>query len=147
MLDALVTTDERIAARALSAERDGIGHRLLFDAAARVRRSSRGASQFDGTATSIRFSSRCESSSGWLERCEVRLRIATDHDTTRVLGSFATRSEVPLLSGCGLEFLFLDRSSPAGTWIRTWGSAIDTPRAFAIVGGSDTVVVPVGLTP
>lgn len=144
MLDALVIADERIALRARSAERDGIGNRLLLDAAARARRTTATTAQFDGDATSIRFPSRCESAGGWLEYCVVRLRIAHSRDTTWVWGSFATPAEVPLFHGPDLEFRFLDRSSPAGVWIREWGSAIDTPRAIAIVHGSDTLILRVG---
>ena len=144
MLDALVITDERIALRAHSAERDGIGYRLLIDAAARARRTTATTAQFDGDASSIRFPSRCESAGGWLEYCVVRLRIAPSRDTMWVWGSFVTPVEVPLFHGRTLEFRFLDRSAPAGVWIREWGSAIDTPLAFAIVHGNDTLIIPVG---
>jgi len=121
----------------------GNGGRLLRSLVERTVAGSDTLSAFKGQQFEARFGSWCQSTSGWLERCSVRLSINRDRRAILVETEGA-ESVVALRSTRPLAFAYALLSGGAIRWQGALTTRLTTPLAVGVVSGSDTLVLRVG---
>jgi hypothetical protein len=153
LLVQLADAGDRIDREAAAANARANGERLLAALVGRVSVIGDSASAFDfpghvrftGDASHASFESWCETPSGWLERCRVRLTLATRGDSTIVDARLSTGDSIALVAVSGAaHFIYADLTARDDIWVTSWGSSIAIPAAVGIVveAGRDTMVLP-----
>jgi hypothetical protein len=145
MLDQLNDSGARIVAErwTQASESNAIAQtrRLLRDAAP----SFDSTRLFRGDGNSLDYYARCRVPGGWYESCHVTLAVDMVRDTSAVMAQFDDGKQFIVLRHVGaLAFRYFDFTAPDSVWSATWATSATTPSALAIVGASDTVVMPIG---
>lgn len=144
LLESLAAGAVRIERAAEADNRNANGERLLRSLVGQIEVGYQ-QSTFSGDETSARFSTWCQSASGWLERCRVSLAIELEDNLPSLVATLGDRERVVLRrarSSLGLRYLVDVRDG--GTWFVKWGDGFLTPRAIGVVADADTVVVRIG---
>jgi prepilin-type N-terminal cleavage/methylation domain-containing protein len=145
LLDQLADSRDRSAHATVASDDRMNGMRLLRALAYRGEASSDTSHQFAGDDGSTAFSSWCEVSGGWLERCSVSLRLIVHRDSSSLVASIPTAQPIVLWRGAGAaELRYFSGAGAGGRWWRGWGTSLALPRAIGIVTARDTVVLSVG---
>ena len=141
VLENLAATSVRIVRSAELTDRAANGDRLLRALTGQIEVGTQNAT-FDGDESSTRFSTWCQSSSGWLERCHVELSVERD-STGPLLVAIINNEERIILrrARSSLVIRYLVDARDGGTWFVKWGDGLLTPGAIGILADSDTTVV------
>jgi prepilin-type N-terminal cleavage/methylation domain-containing protein len=144
LLDQVNDQGARIADASLVASRNGNGRRLLRDLLVDAEPSLDTADRFRGDSTAMAFRTRCPTSLGWKESCHVRLAVDQRDDSSRIIALFDGGAQIPLRAQRGVVmFKYLSFTSSDSIWTSGWTTSATLPGAIAIVGETDTLVLPV----
>ena len=145
LLDALADAAQRLPQDAAVSDRDENGERLLRALVGRLEVGTSLVTQFSGEPTAARFTTWCDVSSGWLERCDVVLAIETEGDSGTLVARFGNGSTIPLRRGFHRGALrYLNSPANGGEWFHSWGTGVTAPLALGIILDRDTLIVRVG---
>lgn len=151
----------RLARSTREADAASNGETLLRDAlAAAEDQRANGKSQqegLEGSAEEARIPSWCPTPSGWLERCQIVLRLAAGPSGTRdAPGDARTSVHLTLQTSdwaqtatvlstvSASHLLYLETARRGGVWRERWSADAPLPRAIGLVGERDTLILRVG---
>ena len=145
LLRSLADRTETIRRAAVTVDRRENGERLLRQLVTNTESHVDSTPSFVGDSASVRFSTWCETSHGWLGRCKAELGFAHDtHESVLRLQLHGADSGTVTLGqdiGHG-SFRYLLNAESRGTWLDRW-SLLGPPEALAILLDSDTLFLPV----
>ncbi len=149
VLAILADQSQSLASQAAEADRDANGERLLRGLVGQLELGSPGTIPFSGSPDSVRFSSWCETPSGWLERCQVSFWFVADGDHEVLRAQLGGRPPLVLIRGFTRgTFRYLQSAAAGGQWFQQWGTGITAPLGIGVVllrgDEVDTMIVRIG---
>ena len=141
VLSILTDQSHALARRAAQTDRDANGERMLRDLVGQLELGTPGTIPFSGSPDSVRFSSWCEATSGWLERCAVTLSLAADGDHEALRAQLGSGPPLDLVTGFRSgAFRYLESAAAGGQWFQKWGTGITAPLGVGVVLVRDDAV-------
>jgi prepilin-type N-terminal cleavage/methylation domain-containing protein len=145
MMESLANSEGRVRDAARAADRVANGDRLLHTLFARLEVGTDQAHEFGGDDRHARFTTWCEVSAGWLERCEADVAIDTAAGAPALVARLSTGERVVLRQGFHAGALrYLNTPAGGGQWFRVWGHGITAPLAVGVITDADTLIVRIG---
>ena len=143
LLENLGEGASRITAAARQGDRDANGERLLRSLVGQIEVGTR--TTFSGDERSARFTTWCETESGWSERCRIALAVQST-DTGPVLTTAMPNGDrlVVRTARRSLRLRYLVDARQGGTWFVSWGDGLLVPRAIGVISDADTLIVRIG---
>ena len=141
LLSTLRAFDTRMAQRATAIEAMGLSERQLRAALQMIDVGDPAARPFTGERNGARFSTRCTTGGGWLERCAVEIQLVPVGDSITLRfreGAFEWIDA--MRAGGDAHLVFLERGWESDDWRTRWRSPVSVPIAVALVNAADTVV-------
>jgi prepilin-type N-terminal cleavage/methylation domain-containing protein len=102
------------------------------------------APSFVGAETEASFDSWCPAARGGLERCGVRLALASSGKDLGVVLSLSTGATVVLLRGANANLRYLSDAADGGHWQEVWRQPQTPPLAVAATVGGRSLVLRIG---
>jgi prepilin-type N-terminal cleavage/methylation domain-containing protein len=144
--ESLAGSVDRLRVEAAADARAANGERLLRSLLGRLEVGTDQSHEFAGDPQYATFTTWCDVSSGWQERCDAVLAIEPDSGgTERLVVRFSTGDVIALERGFSTGVLrYLNDPSSGGVWFRIWGHGITAPLAIGVITDRDTAIVRIG---
>jgi prepilin-type N-terminal cleavage/methylation domain-containing protein len=145
MLEQLADDAERLVAHAAINDTEANADRILRELVANLEVGTDDARRFAGEERATRFTSWCDVSRGWQERCTVTLAIDTQGPAPVLVASLSTGELLVVRRDFSTAALrYLGDAARGGTWLRSWGESMTAPLAIGVLIGADTVILRIG---
>ena len=144
LLDGLAS-HARTTVRAMhDSDTEGNGERLARQVTGNLILVPDPAPSFVGTATESTFDSWCPATRGGLERCRVRLTLASSAKEPGVVLSLSTGATVVLLRGANARLRYLLDAAEGGHWADVWRQPQTPPLAVSLSASGRSLVLRIG---
>lgn len=144
LLDGLAS-HTRTTVRAMhDADIEGNGERLARQVAGNLILATDPAPSFIGTEKEAMFDAWCPAPRGGLERCQIRLAVASSVKEPGVELSLSTGTKVELLHGANARLRYLSDAAEGGHWEEVWRQPQTPPLAVALSAGGRSLVLRIG---
>jgi len=147
-LSALSDREQALEPVAVAADRVANGRQELRALVGNIEVGTIGTTAFAGDAQHARFSSWCDTPSGWQERCDVDLSYDTAADHATLVAHIGAQ---PIVLLAGFErgaFRYLQSAATGGEWLDEWGGGVTAPLGIGAVlrypRRTDTLILRIG---
>jgi prepilin-type N-terminal cleavage/methylation domain-containing protein len=140
LLETIAASGARIRSVARQEARNANRERLLRALVGRLYAGDSSAT-FTGDPRQAQFTSWCDVSGGWQERCQVTLGI----DTAGLVAVLSTGERFVLRQGFRAgELRYLNSPTGGGEWFKIWSVQLTQPLAIGVIADGDTTIVRIG---
>jgi hypothetical protein len=155
MVEELASATQKTMIAARDADRIANADRVLRSLVGRAEVGRPVDRPFGGDADSVHFTTWCEASGGWLERCDATLALEVSrHGALLVIhlspgqGGDVGPRELHLREDFHSGVLrYLEDPAGGGAWYVQWGDGNVAPRALGVVLDGDTTILRIGGSP
>jgi prepilin-type N-terminal cleavage/methylation domain-containing protein len=142
LLGAVVDAEAGIGSDARTHDHEAAMSILLANLIGRAEPKSGVIVAFDGEPDRLAFASWCERAGGWVERCDVDLRVVPTADRgSEIVARMDGRAPIRLKQFAGrANFAFRDVGPRSVAWLADWRDGLRGPDAVGLIAGGDTTV-------
>jgi prepilin-type N-terminal cleavage/methylation domain-containing protein len=145
MIEQLNAADRRLDLASRAEARTRNSERAVIRAFDRLEVGTDSLRIFVGDVGHMTFTSWCDASGGWLERCEMKFSIDTVRAGSALLLQSSLGDSIVVRTGfLGGSFRYIDDVDDPKAWVWRWGPGNTAPTVIAFVTARDTMLYRIG---